>query len=328
MYIDFDIQLSEEERKSIQEKIELALSVTDTVQRLYDNHRATYKKWYPHLILPWGQGQDFNEVAWAESQASLRPEVRVALETNLLTEDNLPYYHAYLERFLAKDPIWSKWNRRWTSEEGKHASVLRDYLYLTRNFDPVELEDNRQTFMEIGFERNSFDAISIFVYTTIQELATRVSHANTGTAAEDPTLKTIMNHLATDENFHYVFYRGVVKAMLEQAPEIVLPGLVKEAFTFSMPGAGLKDFKRRMEVIAELGVYGPREHRDTVIKPLWKYWDLENLKGLSPEGRKLQEKALGLIKVLDRVVERRERKPRKTDPETTLVPNVADKLED
>jgi acyl-[acyl-carrier-protein] desaturase len=29
---------------------------------------------------------------------------------------------------------------RWTAEEGRHAIVLRDYLTVTRNVDPVALE--------------------------------------------------------------------------------------------------------------------------------------------------------------------------------------------
>ena len=37
------------------------------------------------------------------------------------------------------DGAWVNWVGRWTAEEGRHAIVLRDYLTVTRNIDPVLL---------------------------------------------------------------------------------------------------------------------------------------------------------------------------------------------
>ena len=311
MLIDLHAKLTPEKRKDLEAKIELTLSIKSKVKELYDYHIANSKKWYPHLVVPWGAGHDYVEKEWKEEQAGLKKEVRIALETNLLTEDNLPYYHAELARYLSDDPIWGVWNRRWTAEEGKHAAAIRDYLYLTRNFDPVEMEDNRQLIMESGFTR-PFDPISIFVYTTVQELATRVAHINTGRAADEPVIKALLTHVSNDENFHFIFYRGVVKAMLEQAPELVLPSVVEQIHAFAMPGSSLPDFKQRMDIIADLEIYGPAQHRDQVIKPLLKSWEIDKLTGLSPEMQKVQEQVMGLITLLDRVVERRERKKNKS----------------
>ena len=72
-----------------------------------------------------------------------RPEVRSALFVNLLTEDNLPYYFRDIERMFGADGPWGEWVRRWTAEEGRHATVIRDYLTVTRMIDPVALERGR-----------------------------------------------------------------------------------------------------------------------------------------------------------------------------------------
>lgn len=312
MRIDFFAKFTPEERRKFEEQIDLTQSVRQDVKALYDYHMANSNRWYPHVVVPWGAGVDYVEKEWTEEQASLRPEIRMALETNLLTEDNLPYYHEQLSRFLSEDEVWTKWNNRWTAEEGKHGAAIRDYLYLTRNADPVEMEDNRMMIMEAGFAR-PFDPVSIFVYTAVQELATRVSHSNTGRIANEPILLNLLRLISTDENFHFIFYRGVVTAMLKLAPEIVLEAMVKELYSFNMPGVGMKDFKQRMEISADLGIYGPLEHRDQVVKPLLKYWDIENLKGLSSKAQALQEKTLKVIKLLDRVVEARDRKKKKSD---------------
>ena len=80
---------------------------------------------------------------------------------NLLTEDNLPYYHNALESASAENSVWREWNGLWTAEEGQHAIAIRSYLLTSRNCDPYELEDDRMATMQsatsrIGSIRPSF----------------------------------------------------------------------------------------------------------------------------------------------------------------------------
>ena len=80
---------------------------------------------------------------------------------------------------------------RWTAEENRHSTALRDYLVVTRAVDPVELERLRMEQMTRGFSpgqnhQGDLFAESLFdsvMYVSFQELATRVSHRNTGKAA-------------------------------------------------------------------------------------------------------------------------------------------------
>jgi hypothetical protein len=74
---------------------------------------------------------------------------------NLLTEDNLPYYHALLEKYMPPTSAFSSWNHLWTAEEAQHAIAIRSYLLTSRNCDPYELEDDRKSTMINGYNPNS-----------------------------------------------------------------------------------------------------------------------------------------------------------------------------
>jgi len=160
------------------------------------------------------------------------------------------------------------------------------------------------------------DPLELFAYTSAQELATRVSHQRTGQKADEPILAKLMTLVARDENFHYVFYRGVVKAALAIAPALMLPALATQLYSFAMPGTGMTQFELRQATIANAGIYGAREHRELVIAPLLDFLEIEGLTGLAPETVKVQERILRLDKVLARLVERQDRLLRKSDVAT------------
>jgi len=311
MLVKFERELSPEEREHFYAVAELLKEIEPEVEQLFASHLKKSKRWYPHEVLPWGAGTDFNKQPYEPS--SVRPEVVASLETNLLTEDNLPYYHAKIEQMFPEDSIWQRWNRRWTAEEGGHAAALRDYLYLSRVMDPKQIEDNRLVMMESGYDRTFNDALEIFAYTAVQELATRVSHLRTGQLADEECALKLCSLIARDENFHFIFYRGVCNEVLRRAPDLMLQALFNQLSTFEMPGATMSGFELKKAMIADAGVYGAREHRDQVLKPVLSFWGIDSLTGLSEKGQRAQEKILKLVKVMDRLVEHQERRMRKTD---------------
>lgn len=250
MLIDYRRRLSPEEVKHLDAVKDALQSVEPHVEQLVADHRANTRRWYPHEILPWGRGTDYREIPWKPDQSPLRPECVVALETNLLTEDNLPYYHSHLERFLDHSGVWKEWNRLWTAEEAKHGETLRDYLYLLRIMDPVQIEDHRFEIMEIGFDRHFGDPLELFAYTSAQELATRVSHLRTGQKCDEEIALKLLSLIARDENFHFVFYRGVCSAVLAIAPDLMLPAIMRQLYSFEMPGSGMSNFEFRQLTIS------------------------------------------------------------------------------
>ncbi|HEY7704335.1 MAG TPA: acyl-ACP desaturase [Acidimicrobiia bacterium] len=273
---------------------ELLETIAPTVARLMEEHRTRREHWYAHEFVPWELGRNFRTDPWDESQCTLSPEARTSLVLNLLTEDNLPYYHAEIERAIGHNETFSAWNHLWTAEEAQHSIAIRSYLLTSRNCDPRALEDDRLATMETGFDSEITDPIGVFVYTTAQELATRVSHRNAGKLADDQVAYELMSKIATDENHHFMFYRGAVSAMLEQEPSLVLPHIYEVFASFKMPGVGMPEYFRRAIEMAKAGVYNLRIHHDRVVLPLLRDWKVETLTGLSTKAAEIQQKLMEL----------------------------------
>ena len=181
--------------------------------RLYDRHAKVAQEWFPHEYIPYRLGRDFDKEPWTPDQPRLTGVAQTAFEIGLLTEDNLPSYHRLIHGMFGKgDGPWINWVGRWTAEEGRHAIVLRDYLTVTRNIDPVLLERGRMTQLQQGYDHDAPNTLRGLAYVAFQELATRISHRNTGRYSDDPVADRIMVRIAADENLHMVFYRDILAA--------------------------------------------------------------------------------------------------------------------
>jgi acyl-[acyl-carrier-protein] desaturase len=204
------------------EKYELVEAVDSVVDRLIKEHQQRRSDWYFHEFVPWERGESFKEKPWDVSQCTISENARTSLVLNLLTEDNLPYYHALIEKYMPPTSAFSSWNHLWTAEEAQHAIAIRSYLLTSRNCDPYELEDDRKSTMINGYQPTFDDPTEIFAYTAAQELATRVSHRNAGKITDDPAAFELMRLIASDENHHFIFYKSVMQAMLDTQPSLVL----------------------------------------------------------------------------------------------------------
>ena len=267
----------------------LLLDLEPVVTENLDRHLGVAKDWLPHEYVPWSLGRDFADLggqAWDAEQSVLSPVARTALEVNLLTEDNRPSYHREIERAFGRDGAWGTWVHRWTAEEARHAYCIRDYLLVTRGVDPDELEQARMTVMQTGFDSKEKPILHVLAYVSFQELATRVSHRNTGRFAGDPIVEKLLTRVSTDENLHMVFYRNLTKAALDLAPSATLRAIADEVVGFAMPGVIIPGFTRKAVQIAHAGIYDLRVHHDEVIWPLLRHWKVFELEGLDSEGEK------------------------------------------
>ncbi len=290
------------------EQHELIAAVEDDIERLMADHLEKRPTWYAHDLINWEAGRSFVDEPWDESQCTISPEVREALVLNLLTEDNLPYYHFSIASQFPKDSAIGRWTRRWTAEENQHAIVIRDYLMISRNCDPTALEDDRMATISKGWDSPWTDPIDIFVYTSAQELATRVSHRNTGVKADDERAYEIMKRVAADENYHYIFYKGIVAAMMQHDPSACVRSMRKVYENFNMPGTVVPKFRRRAALAARAEIYDMRIHAEKIIAPVLREWKIDKLEGLTPEADEDREALLGMPAVLIERAERLERR--------------------
>ncbi len=289
---------------ALNEKFELVETIEDDVIRLTEAHKERRSDWYFHDIVPWERGESFRDKPWDVSQCTISENARTSLVLNLLTEDNLPYYHMLLAKYLPEKSAYTAWSHLWTAEEGQHAIAIRSYLLTSRNADPNQLEDDRMATMTTGYQPSYDDPTEIFAYTSAQELATRVSHRNAGKITDDPSAFELMRNIAVDENHHFIFYRSVMQAMLDQEPSAVLDGIYRTFANFEMPGVAMPNFLRRSIEVAKAGVYNLRIHHDKVVQPLLRDWRIADLTGLTAKAAEVQEKIMALP---DQIMENAER---------------------
>ena len=278
--------------------VELEPVVTQNLNR----HLAIAQEWHPHDYVPWSRGRDFAFLGgedWTPEDSPLDPVAQTAMIVNLMTEDNLPSYHHEIATRFGRDGAWGEWVGRWTAEEGRHAIAMRDYLVVTRGVDPVALERLRMEHMQAGYRSGEKQILQVLAYVSFQELATRVSHRNTGRAAGCPLADQMMARISTDENLHMVFYRNLMAAAFDLAPDEALCAVRDEVVGFAMPGQGMSNFLRNSVTIAKAGIYDLRLHHDEVITPVLKFWRVFDRTDVGPVGEQAREELAAFVAGLD-----------------------------
>ena len=201
--------------------------------KLLERHMGVAKEWFPHELVPYSRGKDFEpgrqwvpeDADFGTAGTEIDEAVRSALYLNLLTEDNLPYYFRDIDRLFGSDTAFGEWARNWTAEEGRNSIVMRDYFTVTSALDPIALERGRMMQVRGGQVPTPNDAFEALAYVSMQELATRISHRNTGKLMKDEMGTAIMSRVGNDENLHYLFYRDLTSAALELDPSSTVLGI-------------------------------------------------------------------------------------------------------
>jgi acyl-[acyl-carrier-protein] desaturase len=266
--------------------------------KLLERHMGVAKEWFPHELVPYSRGKDFEpgrqwvpeDADFGTAGTEIDEAVRSALYLNLLTEDNLPYYFRDIDRLFGSDTAFGEWARNWTAEEGRHSIVMRDYFTVTRALDPIALERGRMIQVRGGQVPTPNDAFEGLAYVSMQELATRISHRNTGKLMKDEMGTAIMSRVGNDENLHYLFYRDLTSAALELDPSSTVLGIERAVRTFSMPGLGIPNFDSMSREVAKAGIYDLLIHHDQILEPvIMRHWKLMELTGLSDEAEAARE---------------------------------------
>ncbi|MFB8273947.1 acyl-ACP desaturase [Nocardia colli] len=288
-------------------QLEILTELQPVAEQNLNRHLALAKDWHPHDYIPWDEGRNFAAMGgqdWAPEQSKLSEVAKVAMITNLLTEDNLPSYHREIAENFSQDGAWGTWVGRWTAEENRHGIAIRDYLVVTRGVDPVALEAARMIHMTNGVAApdNWGGFMESVTYVTFQELATRVSHRNTGRVCDDAIADRMLQRIAADENLHMIFYRNMCAAGLDLAPDQAMLAITKILTHFVMPGAGMPNFRRNGVLMAKHGIYDLRQHLEDVVAPVLKQWNIFERNDFGPRGEQAREELGVFIEKLEQDV--------------------------
>ena len=249
----------------------------------------------------WGGGEFgcWGGEGWRPENARLDTVAKTAMIVNLVNADNLPSYNRENATAFGRDGAWGSWVGRWTAEEGRHGIAMRDYLVVTRGSDPVKLEELRMTHMAAGYDSGEKTMLEALAYVSFQELATRVSHRNTGKATGCPIAEKLLQRIALDENLHMVFYRNMIAAAFDLAPDAAMEAVRNEVVGFHMPGSTMPDFQRHSLTIAKAGIYDLRLHYEEVVMPVLRFWKVFERNDLGPAGESAREELANFVAGLD-----------------------------
>ncbi len=290
-------------------KAEVLAALEPQVEEMMEEHRRKRRLWFSSDFLPADEHLEEKDerllTRLRERARGLKDSARVAVALGLLTEEGLPHFHRLLAKYLGDDSVWHKWNLMWTAEEDRHGLILHDYVRDARLFRSREIDMMQYAYQEAGFHPDwDKDPYKVFVYTTLQERATQVTHMGTGRVVgeEEPVLKGILSSIAADEAKHFSFYRKSFKAVLELDPNRALQSALGIMPAIDMPGVSMPNFREMADVVRRVGIYGPFDYKKIVEEAI-DFWQIEVLDGLSEAGRMAQEKILQIPARLQKVAE-------------------------
>jgi len=295
-------------------RVEVLADLEPEVHALMEAHEAKRILWFPSELLSPAPDTDPDKyIAELRDRArGISLPARVALALNLLTEEGLPHFHRLLAVYLGSDSFWSRWTNLWTAEEDRHGAVLHDYTRDSRILDNPTLERMQFEYLKAGFEPTwDKDPYRVFVYTTLQERATQVSHANTGKLASEyePMIGVVLANVAKEEARHYAFYRAIFEGVLKRDPNRALESAAAVMPSIDMPGVNMPHFRDMADVIRRAGIYGPRDYLRIVEEQI-RFWAIDTIGGLNELGKKAQEKILTIPARLERVADAMETRSR------------------
>lgn len=295
-------------------RVEVLADLEQLVHDLMEVHEAKRVLWFPSELLQPKPDTDPDKHVHdlRERARGISLPARVALALNLLTEEGLPHFHRLLAVYLGSASFWSRWTNMWTAEEDRHGAVLHDYCRDSEVLHTPVLEKMQFEYLRAGFEPVwDKDPYRVFVYTTLQERATQVSHAATGKLASEtePLIGKVLVNVAKEEARHYAFYREIFKAVLERDPNRGLVSAAAVMPAINMPGVLMPHFREMADVIRRAGIYGPRDYLKIVQEQI-RYWAIDALEGLNDAGKQAQETILGIPARLERIANAMETRSR------------------
>jgi acyl-[acyl-carrier-protein] desaturase len=235
----------------------LTLELEPIVAANLARHLETADEWYAHDYVPFDQGENFAFLGgrdWEPTQVSLPSDVVDALEVLLITKDNLAGYHRELvEHFILEDK-WGRFLGRWTAEENLHAIAIREYLVVTRNFDPNANEDVRVQHVMKGYRADTYTQVETLAFMALYERAHAVFCRNLEAKIDDPVLKGLIGCIAEDEERHEAFFHNLVAHCLDYSRDETVAAIARRAAELGVVGGDIDAYQDKLANIAAAGI--------------------------------------------------------------------------
>lgn len=260
----------------------LMAELEPVVEENYHRHIDTSEPWFAHDFVPFDRGENFSFLGgtdWDPSQVRLPKHITDALEILLITKDNVAGVHReFVEHFILED-WWGMWIGRWTAEEHLHAIVLREYLVVTRDIDPVANEHVRVEHVMKGYRADQYSKIETLVYMALRARCQAVFCRRLAAQIDDPTLRSLLETIAKDEERHREFFENLVRACHQLEPQETVTAIAARAAQLQVVGADIDAYQDKVVTVAEAGIFDENLMRQAISDSIagWQLSDRPEL---------------------------------------------------
>jgi acyl-[acyl-carrier-protein] desaturase len=214
-----------------------------------------------------------DDVPWDQCNTSLNPAVADVVETFCAVELYLPDYLSKLVPQVRDNR--GRWSMlaNWGYEECKHSMVLEDWLLRSRARSDEQIVDLHGEVFSHEWELPYDNARGMLVYTTFQELATRIHYVRLAEVVRReggcPALERALQLVAIDEAAHADFFRRLVSIYLEYDRPGTLEQLRRVINTFRMPAVHmLAGSDHRVSEVKRLNIFDEDTFVEHVYQPI------------------------------------------------------------
>ena len=278
-------------------KIPVGLLSRQEKDRLIERGMLGLYRWYvsrSQNTRNWNPDRDFD---WRAFRKDHSPDMNRILEGFFAVEQFVPDYVSSLLHVIRTDHGRSHFHIRWGSEEEKHADLWYNAVLFSGHRSPEWLYNYMGQLRGQEWQLPWEDPVHMIFYTVFQERATQVNYINAAAIARgesgnpdlaqdiDPVLARMSQVIAIDEAAHYNFFLEGARLYLYYYPTKALEAMYDVIKHFAMPAGHLiPEYDKFAEVVARVGIYGPREHSRDVVQ--------HALSNLGVAGRKALENGI------------------------------------
>ena len=268
---------------------DLLRELEPVVEGELNRHLKVAKEWFPHEYVPWSEGRNFDGLLggdpWSPDDADMPDVARTALIVNLLTEDNLPSYHHEIAVLFGRDNAGATGctagRPRRAGTASRCATTCWSSGWSTRSrWSGSGWSTCRRATRRLARRgRASLAGLRLVPGAGHPRLAPQHRPVH-----RRPDVRPAARPDRADENLHMIFYRNLLKAALELAPDQTMAAIRDVVTSFEMPGAGIPASSARPSRWRSRASTTCASTTTTSSMPVLRFWDVFDLEGLTGEG--------------------------------------------
>ena len=227
------------------------------------DHAEEKRRWNLQQDIPWAEVKRGGEVG--EDLVSI-------VESFWAVEMYIPDYNAKLVSMFRKHRGFSWFQLNWGYEESKHSRAIEEWLLRSGHRTEKQIEEFTDRLFQKEWNPPFDNPRRMFIYTTIQELATQVNYLGLKklcAEAKDAALDKVLLLVAADEGNHHRFFSDVVKIFMDADRAGTLEDLAYVFQKFEMPAHHIiPNWQKYGELIERSGIYNGRVFVRRVLFPI------------------------------------------------------------